>query len=54
MKTYRVEILRRKSQFTEWEHHDTIELRAKNIENALKRIAKIENPYQIHGRIEEV
>ena len=54
MKTYRIEILRRKSQFTEWEHHDTIELRAKNIENALKRIAKIENPYQIHGRIEEV
>jgi hypothetical protein len=54
MKTFKVEILRRKSQFTEWEHFDTVEIRAKNIENALKRIYKIENPYQIHGKIEEV
>ena len=54
MKTYRVEILRRKSQFTEWYHFETIEVRAKNIDNALKRIWKLDNPYQMHGRIEEV
>lgn len=53
MKTYRIELLRRTSQFTEWHHSETIEVRAKNIENALKRISKLENPYQIHGRIEE-
>lgn len=54
MKTYKIEILRRKSQFTEWEHSDYIEIRAKNIENAIKRIAKNENPYQTHGKIEEI
>ena len=54
MKTYRIEILRRKSQFTEWEHHDTIEVRAKNIDNALKRAYKLQTPYQTYGRIEEV
>lgn len=54
MKTYRIELLRRKSQFTAWEHSETIVIRAKNIENALKRIHKLENPYQIHGKIDEV
>jgi hypothetical protein len=54
MKTYRVEILRRKSQFTEWYHFETIEFKAKNIDNALKRVWKLDNPYQMHGRIEEL
>lgn len=53
MKTYKVEILRRTSQFTEWHHDRTIEIKAKSIENALKRVYKLENPYQIHGKIEE-
>ena len=53
MKTYKIEMLRRKSQFTEWYHADTIEIKAKNIENAFKRVSKLESPYQIHGKIEE-
>lgn len=54
MKTYRIEILRRASQFTEWHLDRTIEIRAKNIENALKRVYKLHTPYQIHGRIDEI
>lgn len=54
MKTYKVEILRRKSQFTEWYKSTEIIIRAKSIDNVLKRISKLESPYQIHGKIEEV
>ena len=42
MKKYRVEILRRKSQFTEWYISNTIEIRAKNIDNAMKQLRKEE------------
>ena len=54
LKTYKVEILRRNSQFTEWYKSKEITIRAKNIDNVLKRIHKLESPYQIHGKIEEV
>lgn len=54
MKTFKVEILRRKSQFTEWYKSGEIKIRAKNIDNVLKRLHKLESPYQIHGKIEEV
>lgn len=54
LKTYKVEILRRRSQFTEWYKSDEITIRAKSIDNVFKRIHKLESPYQIHGKIEEV
>jgi hypothetical protein len=60
MKTYKIEIERRESQFTEWHHSKTVEIRAKNLENAMRRLrrmynhggCKLENPYQKIGRID--
>lgn len=54
IKTYRVEILRRKSQFSEWYKSSEVMLRASNIENVYKRVNKLESPYQMIGKIEEV
>jgi hypothetical protein len=54
MKTYKIEIIRRKSAFSEWYLFQTVTIRAKNIENAIKRAWKYDNPYQMHGKITEV
>ena len=54
IKTYRVEILRRQSQFKEWYKSSEVMIRASNIENVFKRVSKLESPYQMIGKIEEV
>lgn len=54
MKTYKIEIMRRKSAFSEWYLFQTVTIRAKNIDNAIKRAWKYDNPYQMHGKITEV
>lgn len=54
MKTFKVEILRRKSQFSEWYLSDVIEIKAKTLGSALNKAAKLVNPYQIYGKVEEV
>lgn len=54
IKTYRVEILRRQSQFKEWYKSSEVMIRASNIENVFKRVGKLESPYQMIGKIEEV
>lgn len=54
MKTYKVEILRRVSQFSEWYLSDVIEIKAKTLQSALNKAAKLITPYQIYGKVEEV
>lgn len=54
MKTFKVEILRRKSQFSEWYLSDVIDIKAKTLGSALNKAAKLVNPYQIYGKVEEV
>jgi len=56
MKTFDIEVLRRKSQFSEWYVNSVARIRAKNYETALKRFEKMYklNPYQMHGKITEV
>ena len=54
MKTYKVEIYRRKSQFSEWYLKEVIEIKAKSLNSALNKADKFVNPYQIYGKVEEV
>jgi hypothetical protein len=54
MKTYKVEIYRRKSQFSEWYLKEVIEIKAKSLNSALNKAGKYVNPYQIYGKVEEV
>ena len=54
MKTYRVEILRRKSQFSEWYLFEVIEIKARTLQSAFNKLAKMVSPYQIYGKVDEV
>lgn len=54
MKTYKVEIYRRKSQFSEWYLFEVIEIKAKSLKSALDKAGKFITPYQMFGKVEEV
>lgn len=52
MKTFKVVILRRSSQFSEWREFKTDEIKAKTIGSAINKARKIyESPYCTIGRV---
>ena len=53
MKTYKIEIYRRKSQFSEWYLKEVVEIKAKSLNSALNKADKLVTPYQIYGKVEE-
>ena len=54
MKTYKAEIYRRESQFSEWYLSRVIEIKAKTRNSALNKLDKLVTPYQVYGNVEEI